>query len=459
MTIRNILSKAVFRGKNPPFEADDSVRSHLLERVELWQNIYDGESPWRYARKGGLDGGYRRVRSVSAAKALCSELSALCFSQQMDLRFSDEKTAEFVRGVLQDNAFWSCFPLFLEKMFALGGGVIKVYCEGEKIRLDYVQAQGFIPTQYDEKGVYGGTIFSSSSKDGVDYLLAETHSRTDSGFVVKNRLFKRFKNGDYKEVELSELYPDLEAETAINGLQKPLFVYFRPACSGSGVLGSSVFAHAADTLESLDIVFDSLQREFILGKKRIIVPTSALRGEYGRDGKLHKYFDEQDEVYQAFSPDDKEELKIYDNSAQLRVSEHIEALEQLLDLLCMQTGLSAGSLSYHSSTASTATEVVARNDKTFRTKTAHQQLIREGLLQVLENIVLLAAATGKLPCKAAEDKPVITFPDSVSRDNSSKIDNAVKLLNAGVIDKNKALAEIYGLSDSEIQTKEEEENV
>lgn len=430
--------------------ADKTAEQHLTEKIPAWKNVYDGEAPWRYARKGGLEGGYRRVRGISAAKALCSELSALCFSQQMDLRFSSTDTKELVEKVLQENAFWSCFPLFLEKMFALGGGVVKVYTEGEKIRLNYVSAEGFLPTQYDEKGVYGGIILSSAAKDGEDYLLAEINSKTENGYTVTNKLFRQ-KGGEYKEVPLSELYPELEGRTEINGLKKPLFVYFRPACSGNSPLGTSVFAACTDTLESLDIIFDSLQREFVLGKKRIIVPTSALRGEYGKDGKLHKYFDEQDEVYQAFSPDDREELKIYDNSAQLRVEEHKQAIEQLLDLLCMQTGLSAGSLSYHSGNPATATEVAARNDKTLRTKTAHQQLIREGLLQVTENIVLLAVLMGQLPASALEDKPVITFPDSVSRDNTSKIDNAVKMLSAGIIDKNQALGEIYGLTPEEAE--------
>ena len=454
MNIKNLFTGAALR-KALPFSVDENVKEHFLEQVSEWRAIYEGETDWRYARKGGLEGGYRRVRSISAAQSLCSELAALCFSQQMDIAFGDKNTLRFAEKVLQENGFWSCFPLFLEKMFALGCGVMKVYGDGEKICLDYVDGDAFLPTQYDEKGVYGGVAFSLSSSGGTSYLLMENHRRLENGegYVITNTLMKKTGSGEYRETELSELYPNLEKETVVNGLQKPLFVYFRPACGGS-VLGSSAFAASVDTLEALDVVFDSLQREFVLGKKRIIVPTSALRGEYGKDGKLHKFFDEQDEVYQAFSPDDREELKIYDNSGTLRVTEHIDALQQLLDLLCMQAGLSAGSLSYHSSYVKTATEVVARNDKTFRTKTAHQQLIREGLLSVLENIVLLGVLKGELAPSALEDKPVITFPDSVSRDNASKIDNAIKLLEAGVIDREKALAEIYGLTETEVKSEE-----
>lgn len=456
MNIRTWLQGLSSKGKAQPVPMSEELKSYFLTGVDMWKSVYGGGGDWRYARKGGLNGGYRRVKSLGAAKALCSELAALCFSQQMELKLTDPQAQSFVEQTLQQNNFWQCFPLFLEKVFALGSGVIKVYPEKGQVKLDYVQADAFIPTQYDEKGVYGGVAVSLCCDGSDRYLLAERHEKTSGGYRVTNSLYKKRGGGDFKEVPLSELFPDLQEQTDIDGLTKPLFVYFRPAVAGDDMLGVSVFSGAIDTLEALDTVFDSLEREFILGKKRIIVPTSALKGEYGPDGKLHKYFDTEDEVFQAFSADDKEELKIIDNSGELRVDEHIAALEQLLDLLCMQVGLSAGSLSYHSTTAKTATEVISRNDKTHRTKTAHQQLIREGLIDMVKNILLLGALEGAISPELAKLEPTVLFSDSVSRDNASKIDNALKLLDAGLIDKNRALGEIYGLTDGEAALQQEE---
>ena len=449
MNIRTWLQSLSQRGGAEPPVMSEELKSYFLTGVEKWKSVYNGGGDWRYTRKGGLNGGYRRVKSLGTAKALCSELSALCFSQQMELMLHDPQAQLFVEKTLQENNFWQCFPLFLEKVFALGSGVVKVYPEQGRVKLDYVQADAFIPLQYDEKGVYGGIAVSLCCEGKDSYLLAERHERTKHGYRITNRLYKRKSGGDFREVPLSELFPELQEQTDIEGLTSPLFVYFRPAVGGEDMLGVSVFDGAIDTLEALDMVFDSLGREFVLGKKRIIVPTSALKGEYGPDGKLHKYFDTEDEVFQAFSADDKEELKIIDNSGELRVDEHISALEQLLDLLCMQVGLSAGTLSYHSSTARTATEVVSRNDKTHRTKTAHQQLIREGVISVVKNILLLGVLSGGLPPELADAEPTVLFSDSVSRDNNAKIDNALKLFEAGLIDKSRALGEIYGLSDTE----------
>jgi A118 family predicted phage portal protein len=443
--------KNIFKKSN----SQERLQNLSLSETNRWKSIYGGGGEWRYARRGGVSGagGTRRVNSLGAAKALCAELSALCFSEQADFGFASKDAGDFVNSVLNDNCFWRCFPLFLEKMFALGSGVIKVYCENGDVRLNYIGGDRFIPTQYDEKGVYGGIIISCLERDGRRFYLHEKHEKSGCDYVITNTLFDAEKD---KEIRLGEVFPNLQKETRVKNLNKPLFIYFRPASVNNisdSPLGISVLANATDILKSLDIVFDSLEREFVLGKKRIIVPVSAIKGEYGDDGKLHKYFDTSDEVYQAFSANDREELKITDTSSELRVREHIDALEELLDLLCMQTGLSAGTLSYKGGGMRTATEVLSQGTRTYRTKTSHQQLIREGIIDLLGNIILLGKIIGALPFTLGKTESTanVVFADSVMQDNSARIDNAVKLFKAGIIDKNRALMEVYGLAPDEVE--------
>ena len=51
--------------------------------------------------------------------------------------YSDSDTESFVNRVLTESRFSERFPVFLEKVFALGGGVIKVYYD------DSAPDQGF----------------------------------------------------------------------------------------------------------------------------------------------------------------------------------------------------------------------------------------------------------------------------------------------------------------------------
>jgi A118 family predicted phage portal protein len=216
-------------------------------------------------------------------------------------------------------------------------------------------------------------------------------------------------------------------------------------------LGSSVFAGAEDTLKSLDTVFDSLNREFVLGRKRIIVPYYAVRGEYDENGELKRYFDVNDEVFQALSTTDNEELKITDNTAELRVTEHMDAIGGLLDMLCMQVGLSEGALSYKDGTVKTATEVASRNSRTYRTQSFYRSQISAGMAQVAENICLLGKMAGLLSESASESASLM-FADGVCEDEGTRIDRAVKLYGAGLISKTRALSQIYGISEEECRS-------
>ncbi len=421
------------------------------EDIRRSLDIYNGGGDWRYTRKGGINGGTRRVASLGAAKAVCAELTRLCCAEGSAICSTDSDTERFVSKVLAENCFNERFPAFLEKMFALGGGVIKVYWD-KGVKLDFITADCFVPTKWDGRGVYGGAFASRVTTGGKSYILAETQELIGDDLVVQNRLYNDMGGA----AKLSDVMPELSEKSTIKGIGRTLFVYFGvrtnndPQCS---LLGSSVYAGAEDTLKNLDMVFDSLGREFVLGKKRIIVPYYAVRGEYDENGDIRRYFDVNDEVFQAMSVSDAEELKISDNTAELRVTEHNDALSSLLDLLCMQVGLSEGALSYKDGTIKTATEVVSRNSRTYRTQTFYRRIISAALERVAENICILGKMSGELSDEASE-KVSIVFADGAAEDDSTRIDRAVALYGAGLISRARAISQIYGIPLEEAKTME-----
>ncbi|MDE6728274.1 MAG: phage portal protein [Oscillospiraceae bacterium] len=451
MNLRSLLF-----GKRSAASSEASATAAAADSTARWLDIYNGGGEWRYTRKGGLSGGTRKVASPNAAKALCAELSRLCFTENTELVCADKETETYLKRVLDENGFFERFPDFLEKAFALGGGVIKVYRDDGGVRLDFVAADCFVPTKWNGRGFYGGAFGSNVTENGKSYVLAETQEVTDKGLVIENKLF----SDSGRELELSELYPQMREKVVIKGFTKPLFVYFG---TGAGKnrecppLGASVFADSEDTLKAIDIVFDSLTREFVLGRKRIIVPSYAVRGEYDENGELKRYFNVNDEVFEAFSTSDTDELKITDNTAVLRVSEHIAALSELLDLLCMQAGLSEGALSFKSGTLRTATEVISRNSRTYRTACFYRKRIANGLARVAENICLLGKMSGELSRNACSEA-AIRFADGVCEDEGTRIERAQKLFGCGLISKARAISEVYGISLDEAKSMVKEDN-
>ena len=453
MDLKNLLFGRRLSEKSADLSAVSEINS---ENVSRWLDIYNGGGEWRYTRKGGIKGGTHKVASLGAAKALCAELSRLCFTEGTDFVCADRETERYLKKVFDENCFSERISDFLEKAFASGGGVIKAYRDDNGVRLDFVTADCFVPTKWDSRGFYGGAFGSNVTQNGKNYIFAETQDVTDKGLIIENKLFD--ENG--KERELSEVFPKMRGKTVIKGITKPLFVYFG---TGAGKnrqcppFGASVYADSEDTLKAIDIVFDSLTREFILGKKRIIVPSYAIRGEYDESGELKRYFNVNDEVFETFSTSDTDELKITDNTATLRVTEHIDALNELLDLLCMQAGLSEGTLSFRSGTLRTATEVISRNSRTYRTACFYRKAIARGLARVAENICLLGKMAGELSRNACE-KVSIRFADGICEDDGTRIERAQKLYSSGIISKARALSEIYGISLEEAKAMEKEDN-
>lgn len=418
--------------------ASPYLQRHAAE-VSRLAEIYEGGGDWRYTRRGGINGGTRRVASLGAARAVCAELSRLCFTEGTKPVSADKDALDFIRQTLESNRFYQRFPAFLQKMFALGGGAVKVYWDNG-VKIDMVEADRFVPTSWDNRGITGAAFGSEFNINGKTRLLVETQQLEDGRLTIENRLY----TDTGAPLKLRDELPALEEKTVINGMQQPLFTYFSTGLSGDfAPLGASVLKGTEDALKSIDLVFDSLAREFVLGKKRIIVPYYAVRGEYDERGEVKHYFDVNDEVFQAMSVSDTEELKITDNTAQLRVTEHTEALSALLDLLCMQVGLSEGALSYKNGTIKTAAEVVSRNSRTYRTAAFFRGIIADALKQMFRNICVLGKLGGLLPDTAAETAEII-FSDGIAEDDSSRTERAIALFKAGLISKETALEQIYG---------------
>ena len=246
---------------------------------------------------------------------------------------------------------------------------------------------------------------------------------------------------------LAAVYPMLDEETEIN-TEYSLFTYFRTPKANNiddnSPLGISMYANAMDTLHAIDICFDSFVREFRLGKKRIIVPARMIRNVVDPvTGKQVRYFDATDETYEALSTDDPDTLKIQDNSVVLRVNEHVEAMNALLNILCLQVGLSFGTFSFDAHGGlKTATEVVSENSKTYKTIKNFQNQIKPAIEDIVNAIIEVAAlyemSYNGQSIKALRDRGYdvkVSMDDGITQDRQTNINEGITLVSAGLMSK------------------------
>lgn len=431
----NIISGAAraFPDTKIPFEEE-----FFRNVIEVCAGIYRGEPPWAYVKRSGLYGkGERRISQLGCAKVLCDSLASLTFSSQADIFCQSAAQQEYAMRILQENGFWEKAPAFFSRAYALGGGALKIYIDGGRVSVDYISAEDFIPVGSGRGGICEGIFGSRFLRGGREFALFERHGMKCGHAVIDRRLFE-MKGGSFScEIPVEELFEGLSERSEYPGMDVPMFAYFRPAgdnnLSEGSLLGLSCFANCTDTLKALDIAFDSFSREFVLGRKRIIVPSSCIRTVVDPDtGRISRYFDADDEVYQALKCDEEQDLRITDNTCELRVSEHVEAINALLDILCFQVGLSSGTLSFNSSAGlRTAAEVKSMETRTEITMQTNRCLAAELIENAVKCIIRCGQMCGALPLEEVNVR--VAFSDRQTVDRDEIIDRNIRLVEAGLI--------------------------
>lgn len=450
--------------------------------IFIWKYLYKGfYRAWHVVPAPTIQNprATRNMFFLNLSKAISQEISGMAWSDQADITVSIDGLEtgdgdidplnEFVHSVLRDNAFQEKMAQAIEQAAALGGEALKVWrevrydAEGkeipgtDKIKIGYCMADQFVPLAWDNAQVTDGVFISRQAKDGYYYTRLEWHKWDGLTYVITNELYRADmkRNGSSEpqdilgyRVPLATIYQTLNDETRLNGLEYSLFSYFRTPVANNlddnSPLGMSIYANALDTLRALDICFDSFVREFRLGKKRIIVPARMIKTVYDpQTGEMRRYFDDSDEAYEALSTDDPDSLKITDNTVELRIEEHVNALNAFLNMLCLQIGLSAGTFSFDArSGIKTATEVVSENSKTYKTIKSFQNQIKPAIIRLIDNIIAVAILYDmewdghKISDLAAPGYHVsVQMDDGITQDRQTNINEGKMLVDSGLLSK------------------------
>ena len=453
----------------------------------------------------------RNLFYLNLSKAVCSELAGMVWTDQTDVTITtngftpteenpDDPLQKFVEKVLKQNNFQRKMLESIEQAAALGGEALKVWAdfkrtedgaaipESIKLKIGYCMADQFVPIAWDNAEISEAVFISRQAKGGYYYTRLEFHKWDGATYYITNELYRSdmYKMGSQEpqdilgvRIPLATIFPLMDEETTIQGLEASLFSYFRTPTANNvddnSPLGVSIYANAMETLHALDICFDSFVREFRLGKKRIIVPARMVKTVVDPvSGEMRRYFDATDETYEALSTDDPDSLKIQDNSVELRVEEHVAGMNAFLNIFCLQVGLSAGTFSFDAKGGlKTATEVVSENSKTYKTVKNFQNMIKPAVERLVKNIIDLGALYDldidgvKIAALRERGYEVaVAMDDGITQDRQTNINEGITLVGAGLISKKTFLTDPkYGqclteeAADAELQRIAEEQGI
>lgn len=398
--------------------AESTVSDAMSQAIATWKELYMGNAPWIG----------ETVKGLGLPAAIAAEIARLATIELRATAFGSER-AEFIAAQL--DAVLPQLRRFMEYGIAMGGLAIKPYVKGDKLFVDFVQADAFVPTAVDGCGrICGGVFIDQVSLDGKIFTRLETHTLTHEGYVITNSAFVSDSSQSIgRNIALTavEAWGNLEPRAVIKNVDIPLFAYFKfPAANTvdtASPLGVSAFARAVGLIEQADRQYSRLLWEFESGERAVYVSDTAfLRDERGNvslpNKRLYRTLETGDDLFEDFSPT-------------LREGNIIAALDSILCKVEDVCGLARGTFSSDSAQARTATELKILRQRSYATIVDTQKAVECALRDLCAAMDVWCSVYGLAPY--GEVELAFEFDDSVIVDRKEEFDERCKLVDSGVM--------------------------
>lgn len=384
----------------------------------------------------------KRTRdSMCMAKQVCADWASLLLNEKVAINIANKKQQAWIDKWIKTTGWYDKANKLVELTFALGTGALVEYMKNGQPAIDYVRGNMIFPLSWEHGDITECAFASLTTINGDEFFYIQAHVLENGQYVVKNHLRK--KDGDV-DVPL----PEGVAAEWKTGSELPMFQIIKPNLVNNVDLdspyGISCYANAIGRLKKVDLIFDSGNNEFSLGRKRIMMPMSLLQDTTDNGTPI---FDPNDVVFYAWSTMESElkDGKPIDLTGQLRIAEHSQGLQDALNYLADGVGLGTDRYDYSNAGGlKTATEVISEESTLYSNIKRHEQVLEAALTGMVRALAHLAGFS-------TDTEVTIKFDDSIITDENTQIDNAVKLTSAGLKSKLTAIMELYGLSEKEAE--------
>lgn len=432
------------------------VVGDIYDFQEIWKSWYRGNvNDFHYynARVNGKDVRCER-KTMNMPKKVCEDISKLLWTEKTRIDLSNKKATERLWQVLdsKENSFTVNFPIFLEKALALGTGVLIEYKNAEdKTIIDYLDGTVVVPYKYTNSYISGlitvSRFVEEIRKKKIYYTHLTYHEYENGIYRRYNELYKSSAETELgKEENFALKFPNVKELEEIE-TTTPRFQVFKPNIANNydmdSPMGISVLANSIDRFKSIDMKYDSFDREFKLGKKRILVDPTAMKAQMVADseGNTHfmQYFDTEDEAYVGINGMEGQPVKDVDFS--LRAQEHIDAINADLNWLSSNVGLGGNFYKFDGQSTKTATEVISENSDAFRTKVHNDIIVKDVIYDLIKVICEMEGIK--------TNKITIISDDSIIEDKNTEQLRAQQEVVQGLRSKKSYLMDIKGMTEEE----------
>lgn len=436
MNVRNIIEFLHGLGVTT---VDSDFRTHIDE----WADWYRGKVDrfHKYLVFNGIQTKQVERATLGMAKTICEDWANLLLNEHVQINVDGETQQAALDELLRLNHFAVEGNRTVERAFATGTGAFSEYLDANGIpRIDYHDARHVWPLKWHGTEITECAFSSVDVQDGKKCLYMRMYRKNDNGTMRIENYWLDYESG--KQLRA----PDGVQPVVETGITQPLFQIVTPNLANNVdttcPMGLSVYANAIDALKSVDAVFDSFRNEYLLGRKRLLVPVSMTKIMMQQDGTSTPIFDTNDMVYTAYQPSDEQANEFHDLSPEIRAQQHLEGMRTQLNLLSFKVGLGTNRYELDKSGGiKTATEVISEQSDLYQAMCKHELVLQDALTGLASALLMLSGI------QPPEIK--IVFDDSIIQDKSSIRADAREDVSAGLMSKYRYLTEIAGLSDAD----------
>lgn len=423
--------------------ADLSISTEMSNAIETWALMYQNQAPWLS----------RDILSLNLPASIANEI-ARAVTIEMKVTLSGSARAKWLQE--QIDRIIPMLRAQTEYGCAKGGLILKPFASNGQIVIDFIQADQFYPVAFDASGRITACVFADTRVVGKDYFTRlEYHRLENTVYTIRNMAFKSDTKAQLgQQVSLSALsaWVEIQPETTISPLTRPLFGYFRYPMANNidptSPLGVSCYARATDTIEQADRQYTNLAWEFESGKRAMYVDDTA----FDQDAKGKPVLPDK-RLYRPISyAGNVGEGKLFEEwSPQFREASIITGLDTLLKKIEFQAGLAYGTISDPNSVERTATEIASARQRSQATITDTQKALRVALDELLYamDAYALFMPSMSLTVPRGTWSVVYDFDDSLIVDRAAQRLEDRQDVNLGVMAKWRYLMSTRGLSEEE----------
>lgn len=425
-------------------------KSWYVNKVPSFQNyyVYNGEKKIKQQRY-----------CLGMAKKVAEDYANLLLNEKVTFKVGNETENKVFNELLDKNDFYNLANSGIERTFATGTGAFilslgdisydekndKYSFDKANLKIEFVSADKIKPLSYNRHKITECGFGVEKVIKGKKLLYFTIHKKNEKGnYVIENYLFKVDRGNNIIDIsnQIEDTFVTFDTES-----ENPWFSIVRPNVENNlyedNPFGISVVGNSIDILKGIDIAYDSLVNEFVLGKKRIIVSAEAIKPNPA-EGTINLTFDPNDLVFHTIPGVDGDKPMVQEIDMNLRIDEHEKGIQLKLNLLSSKV-FGANYYKFDRSKLATATEVMSDNSELFRTIHKHEITIENCLYDLFKSICYIAKHFLNLSLSEEMDIS-IDFDDSIFEDKKEIKNTAIIELNNGLISPIEYYMKVYKMT-------------